>query len=143
MNQNAQDILKLADNMLATRGIPRIHAPDVNSTPQQRLGNLRWRIDRVLFPQTDAEKMLAGDEVALGRFVGFVQGVLYDAELLSLAAIDDQAQAIRSGFNPTKEAPADAVGNAVDGAHVVVMDVVMVEPTSPLLPKSPLLPEGE
>ena len=112
MKQQAHDILKLADNLLASRGIPRIHAPSVAATNEQRLGNVRWLIDRMLMPQDDVEKALAQDEVYLGRFVGFVQGALYATQMMGLEAVQDQARSIRASVPAVTQEAVQEIANA-------------------------------
>jgi len=107
MNHAARDLLQLYENTLSARGIRRIHAPDLGSTDTQRLGNMRFLIDKHLHPDNDVMKALVQDDVYMARFCGLVQGVLYCEGFYSLGSVEDQAKVLRTrtAFTPKTGGP--------------------------------------
>lgn len=95
MNQTAQSILQAHDNLLATHGIVRMSAAGIDTTPEQRLGNVRLEIDRLLNPTNADARAQASDDLYVACRIGFIHGVLYSTGLMTIEAINDQARAIQ------------------------------------------------
>jgi len=98
MNERVIALLQLYDTTLAARGFPVRNASDeISPGEDQRLSHIRWMCRQMLAPTEPRLAEKFQKERTVNRWLGFIQGVLYCADIFTIKEMRDQSRDLYSG----------------------------------------------
>jgi len=95
MHEQFLTLLKFYDKTLADRDIAVIDASDIaEQSATQELGHLRWMLQQMLNSTDPHLNEKFKQERIVNRWLGFIQGVLYSNQIMSIKQLRDQSRGL-------------------------------------------------